>query len=307
VSVVRPRALRAGDVVGICAPSGPVDAERLAQGMAELEALGFHVRVGESTRARDGFTAGSAALRLADLHALFADPEVAGIVCARGGAGAAPLLGRLDESLLLQNPKVFIGYSDVTLLHLVLGRLGIVSLHGPMAAIDLYGDRYDRDSFRSAVMGEGPLPVWRGLRTLRPGDCTGRLRGGCLSLVASVCGTRFGLPSVAGEDVILFLEDVNEAPYRCARMLWQLRESGALRDVKGIVFGTMDGCIPAAGADYSLEDVLRSELAGLEIPMAFGLAAGHTALPNLTLPLGVRMQLTCGDTGELAVLEPAVS
>jgi muramoyltetrapeptide carboxypeptidase len=288
-----------------------VEAERLQRGVLELETLGFAVRVGEGALARRGFTAGSVEARLRQLQDLLRDPEVGGIVCARGGAGAGRLLAGLDASLLRLHAKPFVGYSDITWLHLALGRLGLVSLHGPMVARELADGEgaYHRESLWHALTGEGG-PYVSGpddLHPLRPGVASGVLRGGCLSILASAVGTPWELRP-GGEATILLLEDVDEAPYRIDRMLFQLRASGVLDGVRGIVFGEMKGCAPGPDADYALEEVLLEALAGLEVPVAFGLPSGHTTHPNVTLPLGVAVRLRCGASeARLEVDEVAVS
>jgi muramoyltetrapeptide carboxypeptidase len=201
-----------------------------------------------------------------------------------------------------------VGFSDITFLHLYLDRLGLVSFHGPMVARDFPEGAYDPASFRQAVMGEGaPYASEEGdLIPLRTGRAEGRLRGGCLSILAAVAGTPWQLPR---DDLgtMLFLEDVDEAPYRIDRMLLQLRDSGGLEGVTGVVFGDMKGCVPRLDADYSLEEVIGDALAGLDIPIAVGLSSGHTSSPNLTLPLGVRARLDCGAAASFEVLEPSVS
>jgi muramoyltetrapeptide carboxypeptidase len=305
--MIKPKALRRGDLVGVCAPSGPPDPDRLRRGVAALEALGFRVRAGEGLLARERFTAGTVERRLAELHGLWADAEVAAIFCARGGAGAGRLLEGLDEALLRSNPKIFLGFSDATYLHLYLDRLGQVSFHGPMVARDFPDGGFDEASLRQALMGEGLYASEEDdLMPVRGGSAVGRLRGGCLSIVAAAAGTRWQL-GPDEEGAVLFLEDVDEAPYRIDRMLLQLRDSGALGGVRGIVFGDMKGCVTRLEADYSLEDVIRAALDGLDVPIAVGLSSGHTSNPNLTLPLGVRVRLACRDSARLAVLEPAVS
>ncbi len=292
----KPRALRPGDLLGIAAPAGPVEEERLQRGVQELETLGFAVRLGEGVLDRQGFTAGSLDRRLAQLEGLLTDPEVAGIVCARGGAGAGRLLTRLDAASLRTHAKPILGYSDVTWLHLALGRLGVVSLHGPMAARELADGEsaYHQESLWHALTGEGdPFVSARDeLHTLRSGSAEGVLRGGCLSILAAAAGTPWDLRP-GGEPTLLFVEDVDEPPYRIDRMILQLRASGAFDGVKGIVFGEMKGCGPGPQADYSLEEVLVEALEGLEVPVAFGLSSGHTARPNVTLPLGVAARLGC--------------
>jgi len=305
----RPRGLRPGDRIGVAAPAGGVDAERLARGVAELSRLGFVVTVADGVLQRTGFTAGGSEARLRQLHALFADEEVGAIACARGGAGLLHLLPHLDRELLRSHPKLVLGYSDITLLHLLVGQLGLTSLHGPMVARELADGEaaYDRQSLLQGLTGEGGL--WAsgpGLQPLRDGSAEGVLRGGCLSLLAAAAGTPWALRTV-DEPTILFLEDVDEPPYRVDRMLRQLRLSGALVGVRGVVLGEMRGCRPAPDAGYTLEEVVLEALAGLDGPVASGLPSGHVSSANATVPLGVAARLVCGD-GEvrLAACEAAV-
>ena len=303
-----PRPVRPGDLVGVCAPAGPVEADRMRAGVAELEGLGFRVRVPEGLFARTGFTAGGAERRLVELHGLFSDDEVAGIFCGRGGAGCGGLLPRLDAGLIAAHPKVFVGYSDITFIHLFLARLGLVSFHGPMVARELGQRSYHRESLVHALSGKGdPYSATAGeLVALRPGVAEGRLRGGCLSILAASVGTPWA-PVADEEGTLLLLEDVDEPPYRVERLLLQLRQAEALAGVKGIVFGEMKGCGPDTGAGYTLEQVILGALEGLELPIALGLSSGHTRGPNVTVPLGVRGRLESGETARFCVLEPGVS
>jgi muramoyltetrapeptide carboxypeptidase len=306
----KPRALRPGDIVGVAAPAGPVDEARLRAGVSEIERLGFAVRVGDGVLDRRGFTAGTVDTRVRQLHDLLADEAVAAIACARGGAGVIQLLPHLDRDLLEQNPKLLVGYSDVTLLHLEMERLGITSLHGPMVARELADgdDAYDRASLWHALTGEGAPYASHpdDLVSLAAGKGEGVLRGGCLSLLAAAAGTPWAVRS-SDEPTLLFVEDVDEKPYRVDRMLRQLRASGALQGVTGVVFGDMKGCTPSFHDDFRLEDVLLEALEGLEVPIALGLSSGHTTHPNLTLPLGVRARLECwGDEARFEVLEAPV-
>jgi muramoyltetrapeptide carboxypeptidase len=293
----------------VCAPAGAVDVERVRQGVVRLESMGFRVRLGDAVGERRFFAAGTAARRVADLQRMFASDEVAAIVCVRGGAGSGWLLPRLDPVVVARHPKPLIGYSDITFLHLFCQRLEIVTFHGPMVAWELASGQYDERSWRAAlVAGEEPYASEPDdLVPLRAGAGEGRLLGGCLSILAAAAGTPWALrPDPAG--TIVFLEDVDEKPYRVDRMLLQLRQSGAFEGVRGIVFGDMKGCNPPAGADFTLEDVLRDALDGLDVPIAIGLSSGHASSPNVTLPLGVAARLVChAEEARFEVLEGAVA
>jgi muramoyltetrapeptide carboxypeptidase len=177
-----------------------------------------------------------------------------------------------------------------------------------MVARELASGLYDRDGLLWALTGEG-TPYRSGdedLLPLRAGEAEGRLRGGCLSLLAGAAGTPWALDTSA-EDTILFIEDVDEPPYRIDRMLRQLAASGALSGVRGLVFGDMKGCSPRIEADYTLEEVVTEALAGVAGPLAFGLSSGHSTGPNVTLPFGVRARLSCSaDEARFELLEAAV-
>ena len=267
------------------------------KGVAELEGLGLRVRVSEGTLGRQFFTSGPVARRRDELQALFADDEVRGIVCARGGAGAGGLLPLLDPALLRDHPKALLGCSDITFLHLFLERLDLVSLHGPDG-----GGRPRLGLLRPGEPAARPLRRGRALRVRRP---TTSKRSGpararaCCSAAASRSWpprpARPGRSARGREGTLLFIEDVHERPFRIDRMLRQLRQAGAFAGVRGIVFGDMQGCAPKGDEGYTLEAVILDALEGLEVPVALGLSSGHTASPAVTLPLGVRARLACAD------------
>ncbi|HET7746539.1 MAG TPA: LD-carboxypeptidase [Vicinamibacteria bacterium] len=303
----RPAALRPGDVVGVCSPAGAVEADALARGAAALRALGLGVRVAPHAASRHLFMAGTVDERLRDLEELWFDPEVRAVVAARGGAGASWLLDRLDLDRMAATPKVLLGYSDLTFLHAALNARGLVTFHGPMVATDFATGKVDEGSLRAALFGEAPYATEEDdLLSLRAGEGEGRLLGGCLTILAAAAGTPWAFrPDPSG--TLLFLEDVDEKPYRIDRLLFQLRRSGAFEGVRGVVLGDMKGCRPRPGSPFSLDDVVREALAGLDVPVAVGLSTGHTVGRNLTLPFGVPARLTCGDSARLTIEETAVA
>jgi muramoyltetrapeptide carboxypeptidase len=307
LKALQPPALGAGDVLGVCAPSGAVDPEALARGISALELLGFRVKVPDGILDRRFHSAGTLARRAEELQGLFVDDSVAGIVCARGGAGATRLLPLVDVEAVLAHPKPFVGYSDVTALHLLFGQAGLVTFYGPMVAREFADGRADVASFLASVRGEEQRLVFEaGLRPLRAGLAEGVLRGGCLSLLAAAAGTPWALDS-RGEPTLLLVEDTDEPPYRVERMLAQLHAAGCLQGVRGIVFGEMPGCQPPPEADHRLEDVVLDVVGPLGIPVAIGFNTGHTTGPCATVPLGVRARLDCGQGARLTLLERAVS
>lgn len=307
--LVRPAALRPGDTVAVVAPGGPVDPARLETGLALLRSWGLEPRVMAHVLDRYGYLAGRDDDRLADLDAALTDESVRGVVCARGGYGCQRIVDRLDVEAVARDPKVVVGFSDVTALHLALGRrAGMASFHGPMAAWNWHRTpAASADSLRRLVMdpeATGDLVGEPGpaVRTVAPGSVEGVLVGGNLSLVCASVGTA-DQPDTRGR--ILLLEEVGEAPYRIDRMLRHLRRAGLLDGVAGAVVGESVGCdAAAAGRSFpSLADVLDEALGGLGVPVLYGLPLGH-GHDQRTVPLGVPVRLDA-DAGRLRLVRPA--
>jgi muramoyltetrapeptide carboxypeptidase len=301
---LKPKAVRAGAVIGVVAPASPVRKEYVDAGVAELERLGFRTRLGRRLYHRGRYTAGTASDRLQDWVELWEDPEVSALFCARGGYGSMDLLTRLSAERTRENPKVVLGSSDATaLLAFLRSGAGLVSFHGPMVAQQIARGDYDRENLLS-VLGSIDAPGTIAVETverLHPGSAEGPLLGGCLSIVAALAGTRF-LPSFAG--AILFLEDTQTKPYQIDRMLTQLRLAGLLDGVRGLVFGEMPGCEQHPDQGYTLQEMLRDWTSYLRVPVLFGFPSGHTRSKGLALPLGARARL---DDDGLTLLEGAVS
>lgn len=305
-----PKALRPGDLIGLVAPSGSTkDAEAAAKGKAALEKLGFRVKVGASALAtRYGYLAAPDELRAADLNAFFGDPEVDGIVCLKGGYGTPRILDRLDYGAMASSPKLLIGYSDITGLHLAFDRyVGYPTMHGPMAMSMASGwNGYSRDSWLRAATADQPLgelrnPEGEAAEALVGGKARGRLIGGNLSLVAALCGTPYALEP---EGAIVFLEDVGEEPYRVDRMLNQLRLAGVFERCAAVALGGWTDCGPEdPERSLTLREVFMDQLAPSGKPVMAGLAAGHCA-PTMSLPFGVAAELDA-DAGRLVILEAA--
>jgi muramoyltetrapeptide carboxypeptidase len=308
VSLIRPSRLAPGARAGVCAPAGPVDPDRFERGLAALRELGFDVRVTPGARGRRRFHSGPLEQRAAELQSLLDDPTIDAVFFARGGAGSFGLLRQIDLTGYRRRPKPVVGYSDLTFVHLLLQRAGYAGFHGPLVAIDLAEPAgVDEPSLRAALFGGAPYASEPDeIEPLRAGEAEGVLLGGCLSILASACGTPWAL--APEQDTILFLEDLDEPPYRIERMLTQLLHAGAFERVRGIVLGDFKGCSPRLDEGYSLEDVILETLAALEVPIALGLSSGHTSNPNVTLPLGVRSRLECREgSARFEVLEEAAS
>ena len=314
---VKPDRLTFGDTIGIITPaSAPPDPKNIDRSVATLEKLGFKARLAPNVRKRWGFLAGSDRDRAGDLMKMFAGHKVRAIICVRGGYGSARLLPLLDYQTIRANPRIFLGYSDITSLHCAfLARSNLVSFHGPMLNADLIKkdlpDFTLRSFLKTLMQPVPPGSICDGyqrktITILRCGVASGPLIGGNLSLLCATLGTPYQ-PSF--KDRILFFEDLDEVPYRIDRMLTQLLNAGLLQQVAGIAIGINVNCRdPRAGhaGEYrqTAEDVLSERLLPLKVPIVAGLPFGHIPL-KATLPIGVRATLDAVK-GDLTIDEPAV-
>ena len=295
-----PDGLRAGDTIAIVAPAAPCEAE-LDAAVVQLEQQGYRVRLGRSVGPVTGYLAGDDALRAADLLAQFTDEQVKAILCLRGGYGCARLLPLLDYAAIRRHPKLFIGYSDITALHIALQeQAGLATVHGPMLCNLLPDRRPTKYTMQALLNGLkkpfGPQKFKQAkghqLRWLYPAAAPlqGRLCGGNLTVLTSLIGTPYALQGHGG---ILFLEDVGEAAYRIDRMLNQLTQSGLIDRVQAVIFGDFTDCQPTKPepGDYSVGEVLEHYAARWQKPCLTGLSAGH-GRQNGWLPLGAPAILT---------------
>ncbi|MGO4311153.1 LD-carboxypeptidase [Pseudomonas sp. KB_15] len=287
-------ALPSEGMIGVIAPAGPatLDTDKALQWM---RARGYSLKVYPGVYEKDGYLAGSDEVRLGDLHAAFADSEVDAIICLRGGYGTPRLLDRIDFGFLRDNAKPFIGYSDITALHLAISRYaGFVTFHGPMLNADLLGGKQQPTEFSFFNMLRGQVragtvlahPVAYPLTTIEPGVAHGRLLGGNLAMIAATMGTPY---EIDAEGVILLIEDINEPLYRIDRLLTQLRLAGTLHKLRGVLVGDVAGVDVAA-----LERLLKQTFEPLRIPVLSGWRSGHCD-PNLTLPMGALVRLDAGN------------
>lgn len=312
------RALRPGDTVGLVTPGTYVaDPDRLALANRTLDHFGLKMRLGKNVGRRAGYFGSSADERLDDLHAMFSDPEVHAVFAIRGGYGSAHLLDRVDYDLIHRNPKVFLGYSDITALHLAINKYArLVTFHGPIVLSPFtdYTQRYFRSAlFETKPLGQisnppegNQLRPAHPLRTIKSGIAKGPLIGGNLTLISTTMGTPYEIDT---RGKILFLEDVDEETYRIDRMLTQLRLAKKLDESLGIVFGQCQDCgprdfKPSLESNYSLGEVLDNILGKLNVPVLYGLTIGHTS-DQVTLPLGVMTTLDA-DKGILDITATAL-
>jgi muramoyltetrapeptide carboxypeptidase len=307
--VIRPRAVRPGDRVAIVSPASPFSREEFDRGVAEVRALGFEPVYEESVFETDLFTSGSADTRAAAFRRAWTDPGVAALIAVRGGYGSVQLLPLFETFRPQETPKLFIGYSDNTsLLSWLTCQCGIAALHGPMLERRLaHGETgYDRLSLLTLMQGEGEglelEPA--ALAVVRTGDASGPLFGGTITQLVGSLGTPYAFDPPARS--VLFLEDVNERPYRIHRMLTQLRQGGILSRAAALVFGEMRGCEDQREAP-SVHDVIEAIAADFDGPVLFGFPSGHTGGPCWTLPLGVRVRVRAVPRPAVVVEESPVS
>ena len=321
--LIKPAMLKQGDLVALIAPSGVVDDTRLQKSVKNLESFGFKVKVSDNIRAARGGYAGTVAQRLADLHGMFLDKDVKAIWAAHGGSGGSALLPHIQYDVIRRNPKILVGYSDITALHLAIyRRAGMVTFHGPVA--ESTPTDYAVTQMQAVLMSPRPeteinmsvendrraatQPEFR-LRTFRHGVAEGRLIGGNLSLVCALIGTPFAAEI---ENHLVFLEDIREPPYRIDRLLTQLQQSvgrrgerDGLKRAAGVMLGMFTRSNPT-DSDPSLtrDEVLDDQFGRLPIPAVYGYSFGHIA-NQFTIPIGIRARLdTTSQT--LTLLEAAV-
>jgi muramoyltetrapeptide carboxypeptidase len=318
-TLTKPKALQPGDTIGVIAPSSYAsDPVKLALGPKTIEHFGLKIKWGQHAKKRYGYLSGTIEERLADLHEMFADPEVKGVFCLRGGYGSPQLLDRIDYSLIRRNPKVFAGYSDITALHLAIHRhAGLVTFHSPVVLSKF--TEWSQDHFRRSVFTmesprtiqnppeKNPLRPAHPVRAIRPGKAKGALIGGNLTLISSLMGTPHEIDT---RGKIFFFEDVGEEPYRIDRMLTQLRLAGKLDHAAGIIAGECVDCNPKEfrpgfESTFSLNEVFDQILGSLRIPVLSGLLIGHTD-DQATLPLGIEAEFDTND-GSLSLLDSGVA
>lgn len=305
---LKPHALKRGGRIALVSPASSFDHARWQTGETRLRAFGYEpVPMPNSMKSSPQYFSGTVEERLADIHAAFADPSIDALLCNRGGYGSNMLLPGLDLGLIRKNAKPFIGHSDVSSLMTWLQReTGLVTFHGPLLAGDFSReDGVDAASWNNALQQTGPwqLDAASGLTTLKAGKAHGTLVGGCLPMLAASLGTPY---EVDIRDSILFFEDVNTRPYQIDRMLMQLRYAGKLNAVRGVVFGAMMDCVSPGASPTLLWDVVRRFFEDFDRPVVYGLQSGHVRTPNITVPLGIKVELDAQREPVLHFLESAV-
>ncbi len=314
--LLKPKRLSPGDTVGVIAPASGLKPESFDQALQKLRGLGFKTKVGKFARGVRGLFSGTEAERTHDVHWAFTDPDVRAIWCVRGGDGAPRILPELDWALIRKNPKILVGYSDISALHTALQQqCGLVTFHGPVAS-STFTD-YSKTHLLNVLMNPSPRyrielsgahqnPTSELFKTeaITAGRARGPLIGGNLTVLMSLAGTPWALAGVKGK--LLFLEDIDEEPYRVDRMLTQLRQTVDLRSLAGVVLGVFAGCIAKPDKPQpTVLEVFKERLGDLGIPVIYGLSIGHIR-EQCTLPIGIAAELDTTNA-TLTLLEPAVT
>lgn len=313
-----PRALQKGDTIGIISPAGAIfESEPYEIAKETFEAMGLQVKFGNFTRSRYGHLAGTDEERADELMKMFRDKEVKAIIALRGGAGSSRILDKLDYTTIKKNPKIFIGYSDITALHLAIyKKAGLVTYHGPVAVSTWNPFAYTHLKKllfeREAMLYENPsgkgeelAQTTNRIRTITQGTARGELLGGNLSVLTSLMGTEY-FPE-KWDNKILYLEDIGEKIYAVDRMMSQLKLGGVLDQLNGFVFGKCSDCNPG-GSGYgslTLEEVIDHYVRPLGIPAFSGAMIGHID-DNVTIPNGISAEIDA-DKGTIQLLRPAVN
>lgn len=312
---IKPKRLAKGDVIGVIAPASGASDSDFENALQNLSDLGFNPKVGKYARGGIGFLSGSDKERLHDLHWAFSDREIKGVWCVRGGYGTPRLLPRIDYRLIKKNPKVLIGFSDITALHIaIFQQTGLVAFHGPVATSNFTD--YTKTHVENTLMNptssyeiklpavpEGEDVELYKTTIIREGKCRGKLIGGNLSLLAAIAGTPYEIKKPKGK--ILFIEDVNEPLYKVDRLLTQLRQSIKMREFEGIAIGVFTrGNGDVESYTKGINEVFKDRLDDLGIPILSGLSFGHIR-DQFTLPIGIKAEMNTKDS-TITLLESAV-
>lgn len=312
IKLIKPRTLKYGDAIGVIAPSGPCyEDERIELGKKTLEGMGFKVKMGKSCYERYGYLAGKDEIRAHDLNSMFSDKDVDGIICLRGGYGTPKILERIDYEIIKKNPKVFVGFSDITAIHIAINQIcDLVTFHGPMVTSNMVEkfDEFTRNYLLDFILGKEDFrslnnPKGEEIRCFYDGQTEGELVGGNLSLICATIGTPYEIDT---KGKILFMEEVNEEPYKVDRMLTQLYLSGKLQDANGIILGDWNDCIPEIPErSLTLTQVFDDIIKPLKKPTIYNFKAGHCR-PMVTLPMGVNVAMDASK-GEIILKESATN
>jgi muramoyltetrapeptide carboxypeptidase len=293
-----PPRLVAGDTIGVIAPASPFEHEKFYQGLSVLESMGYTVKVAKDLFQRQGYLAGSDSHRARLLHRFFSDSDVKAIICARGGYGSMRILKRLDYKRISANPKILVGFSDISaLLAAIHHKCGVVTFHGPVVTTFGEIDQESKAAFTAVLSTDRTVElISENKITIKSGVADGAVLAGNLTTLCHLTGTPFE-PELAGR--ILVLEDRGEAPYRIDRMLTQMKLAGCFKDIAGLALGAFEKC----GDEESIYRIFEEIFADDDVPVLAGVGIGHRPR-NLTIPLGIGATLDT-DRRRLIFHQPA--
>lgn len=310
--LIKPASLKKGDTIGLISPASRLPQKKqYDEIIKQVKQLGYKVKVGQNAQSRYGYLAGSDKQRAEDLNSMFADPSINAIMPFRGGWGCNRILDLIDYELIRRNPKILVGFSDITsLLMAIYAKTRMVTFHGPVGKSEW--TEYTANNFRNALTYQQSNTLQipksdfceecKGLHVISPGKAKGRLLGGNLSVLASMMGSEY-LPD--WDNSILFLEDVGEDIYRIDRMLTQLKLNGILDRISGFIFGQCNNCKRSNSYSLTLEQVFDDHIKPLDIPAFSGAMIGH--IDNmLTLPVGIQVQINA-QNGSISLIESATT
>ncbi len=298
MAILKPKKLKKGDLIGIISPaSTPSDLSKIEKGVKYLESLGYRVEVGENVGKEHGYLAGSDDERLSDFHAMFKNKDVKAIFSVRGGYGSGRLLDKINYSLIKRNPKIFVGYSDITALHLALfKKAGLLTFAGPMLATDFSGkiNTFAEENFwriltSSKKIGKLHNPNGEKFYVLNSGRAEGNILGGNLAVLTSIMGSEY-FPSF--KNSILFLEDIGETPYKIDRFFNQLKLAKIFNQTNGVILGRFTDCYEKdkSKSTIKLNEVIDHYFSKLKIPVIYNFSHGHIK-ENITIPIGLNCKL----------------
>jgi len=298
MTYIKPKKIKNGDLIGIISPaSSPDDLTLVESGVKYIEGLGYRTTLGKNVAKTRGYLAGTDAERVDDIHQMFGDKNVKAIFCLRGGYGAFRILDKIDYKVIRNSPKIFVGFSEITALQMAfLKKVNLITFAGPMVLPNFSKDisRYTEENFWRMITStkKSPnirIPEFEKLLPLNPGNTSGRIVGGNLSVFVSLLGTKY-LPNL--KDKILFLEEINEPPYKIDRMLNQLKLNKVFEKVKGIILGSFTDCVELDKnkKTLTLQEVGEDYFNDLSVPVIHSFPHGHIK-DLVTIPIGSKVKL----------------
>ncbi|MBP7088535.1 MAG: LD-carboxypeptidase [Candidatus Omnitrophica bacterium] len=299
-SIIKPKILEKGDTIGVVAPASSFDPNNFARGLQKLESLGYQVKYERCIFSPSWSKDGQDRKRAEQINRMFADKKVKAIFCAKAGYGSMNIIPFIDKDIIRGNPKIFVGYSDITALLLYLQKVGkMVVFHGPVISNEIYEGMSDltlgyllNAIAKYASLGKLSFPT---LKVIKPGKKSGRLVGGNMTLIVNMLGTSYEIET---KDKILFLEDVDEDLDSIIKYLKAMKKAKRFEKMKGLVFGKMVNCFDSKDKEEKARDRINSLFKDLDIPILYGFPSGHIAKrgePRITLPLGLKATVNSKD------------